>query len=68
MMDTHLASSEYFAGSEYTIADMAIFGWAWRHERHQVDLAAFPNVKRWYQLVLARPAVARALAANVASL
>ena len=59
---------EYFSGSSYSIADMAIFGWAWRHERHQVDLADFPNVKRWFEVVGARPAVQKALADNVAKL
>ena len=59
---------EYFSGSSYSIADMAIYGWAWRHERHQVDLADFPNVKRWFEAVGARPAVQKALADNVAKL
>ena len=36
-------------GRGVSIADFAILGWAWRHERHQVDLADFPNVKRWYE-------------------
>ena len=39
-----------------SIADFAILGWAWRHERHKVDLAEFPNVKRWYETIMARPA------------
>ena len=42
-----------------SIADFAILGWAWRHERHQVDLAEFPNVKRWYETMMARPATRR---------
>ena len=57
VMNRRLAENNYFAGDEYSIADMAIFGWAWRHTRHKVDLGDYPNVKRWYETVLARPAV-----------
>ena len=56
--DRRLALVEYFAGA-ISIADFAIIGWAWRHERHQIDLAEFPNVKRWYEAMMARPAVQR---------
>ncbi len=42
-----------------SIADFAILGWAWRHERHKVDLADFPNVKRWYETMMARPGTKR---------
>lgn len=59
--DRRLAEVEFFAGA-LSIADFAILGWAWRHERHQVDLAEFPNVKRWYETMMARPAVARGFA------
>ena len=52
--DRRLAQVEFFAG-DLSIADFAIVGWAWRHERHQVDLAEFPNVKRWYETMMARP-------------
>ena len=45
-----------------SIADFAILGWAWRHERHKVDLADFPNVKRWYDALMARPGVQRGFA------
>jgi GST-like protein len=58
VMDRRLASHDFFAG-ELSIADFAIVGWAWRHERHKVDLAEFPNVKRWYEAMMARPAVKR---------
>ena len=50
------------AGEEYTIADMSIFPWAARHEWHTVNLADFPNVKRWYDIVNARPAVTKGMA------
>jgi len=56
--DRRLAEVEFFAG-DISIADFAILGWAWRHERHLVDLADFPNVKRWYETMMARPATAR---------
>jgi GSH-dependent disulfide-bond oxidoreductase len=61
VMDWRLASHEYFAGA-LSIADFAILGWAWRHPKHQVDLADFPNVQRWYAALMARPAVMRGFA------
>ena len=61
VMNERLAAHEYFAG-ELSIADFAILGWVWRHPRHQVDLADFPNVKRWYATLMARPGVARGFA------
>jgi GSH-dependent disulfide-bond oxidoreductase len=42
-----------------SIADFAVLGWAWRHERHRVDLTDYPNVKRWYETMMARPATKR---------
>jgi GST-like protein len=58
VMDGRLAGREYFAG-ELSIADFAILGWVWRHPRHKVDLAEFPHVRRWYEALMARPAVRR---------
>lgn len=59
VMDRRLAGRDWFAGDEMSIADMAIVGWAWRHERHRVALADFPNVQRWYEAMMARPGVRR---------
>ena len=61
VMDKRLATHTYFAGA-LSIADFAILGWAWRHQRHLVDLAEYPNVKRWYEAMMARPAVQRGFA------
>ena len=61
VMDKRLANHAFFAG-ELSIADFAILGWVWRHPRHQVDLAQFPNVKRWFDQLMARPAVQRGFA------
>ena len=57
VIDRHLADNEYFAGGEYTIADIAVFPWVHRNNRHQVDLDEFPNVERWYDELWKRPAV-----------
>jgi len=62
VMDTWLSMHRYFGGEVYTIADIAIFSQARRAPKHNVDLAKdFPNVKRWLDVVMARPAVQRGL-------
>jgi GSH-dependent disulfide-bond oxidoreductase len=61
VMDRRLSEAAYFAGDEYTIADMAIFPWLTSYERQGQDLEDYPNVKRWYETMESRPAVARAL-------
>jgi GSH-dependent disulfide-bond oxidoreductase len=58
VLDKRLSAVPFVAG-EVSIADFAILGWAWRHERHQVDLDEFPNVQRWYRIMMARPGTAR---------
>ena len=65
VMDHRLSTHTFFAGDDLSIADFAILGWAWRHERHQVDLADFPHVERWYAMLTARPAVKRGLAVQL---
>ena len=64
VMDKRLAEVAYFAG-EISIADFAILGWAWRHERHKVALTDYPNVKRWYEAMMARPGVKRGFEAKL---
>lgn len=61
VMDRRLGSHEFFAG-QLSIADFAILGWVWRHPRHQVDLSAFVHVQRWYETMMARPAVQKGFA------
>ena len=60
VLDRRLNGRPFVATSEYpSIADFAILGWAWRHERHGVDPAEFPEVRRWYEAMMARPATRR---------
>jgi GST-like protein len=61
VMDRQLEKNTHISGSEYSIADIAIYPWVARHEWHRVDLAAFPCVKRWYDALGMRPAVARGM-------
>jgi GST-like protein len=58
VMDKRLAEVPYFAG-DYGIADMAIYPWTRSHANHGIDLADYPNVKRWHDAIGARPAVQR---------
>ena len=58
VLDRYLADREYL-GPDYSIADMATFPWAARHDWHEVDLTGFPNVLRWYRAIAERPAVQR---------
>ncbi len=61
VLDRRLAEAAYMAG-EYSIADIATYPWIARHEWHKVELAEFPNVKRWYDTIGRRPAVVRGMA------
>ncbi|WP_439548179.1 glutathione S-transferase family protein [Falsiroseomonas sp.] len=60
VLEKRLAGRDYVATEgEPSIADFAILGWAWRHERHEVPFDDLPNVAAWYQRMMARPATAR---------
>ena len=61
VMNTRLADREFLAG-EYSIADMASIGWTMSYKNQGQDLDDFPQLKRWFDAILARPAVERALA------
>ena len=62
VLDTRLGKSANVAGEDYSIADMAIYPWIVPHQRQQQDLDTFPNLKRWFEAVAARPATIAAYA------
>ena len=49
------------ASTAFSIADFATLPWVYRHTWQELDLADFPNVKRWYETLMARPALARGM-------
>ena len=61
VMNTQMQDNRYLAGDDYTVADIATFPWVDRFRRHQVDLAEFPNVKRWHEELWERPAVKKGM-------
>jgi len=61
VLDWRLSESEYLAGSDYSIADIATFPWLRSHRKQGVDLAEYPRVKRWFERIAERPAVKRGL-------
>jgi GSH-dependent disulfide-bond oxidoreductase len=64
VMNGRLADREFLAG-RYSVADVACVGWASRAERFAQPLGDFPNVRRWLETMLARPAVKRGLSVKV---
>jgi len=60
VIDGQLSETEYVAGDDYTIADMAIYPWLASHEKQGQDLEDYPDLKRWYEGMESRPAVSRA--------
>ncbi|MET3790729.1 glutathione S-transferase family protein [Aquamicrobium terrae] len=60
VMDKRLADRDYLAG-DYSIADMAAFPWVRPYRNQGQDLEDFPNLKRWFDTIAARPAVQKAV-------
>ena len=58
-LDERLSKSNYLAGPEYTIADIATFPWIARHEWHDIGLKEYVNLNRWYDEISNRDAVKR---------
>jgi GSH-dependent disulfide-bond oxidoreductase len=71
VLDRRLGESEYVAGPDYTIADMACFPWYGGLARFNqygaaefLDVQSYKNVQRWCDTLLARPAVKRGRMVN----
>ena len=58
ILNTQLSKNAYIC-NEYSIADIAVWPWIARFERHQINLKKYPNVLRWYINISKRSAVIR---------
>ena len=56
-LEARLSQSEYLAGKEYSIADIATWSWIARHKRHDIGLQNFKSLSKWYVSIAKRPAV-----------
>lgn len=61
VLDRQLAQNEHVAGADYSIADMACFPWIQTWKAQEIDIAAFPHLKRWYEQVEQRPGLRRGM-------
>ena len=59
VMDRQLVTHKFIAGSQYSIADISIFPWLRSWQNQGIDWADFPHLKKWFDLIAARPAVVR---------
>ena len=56
-LDERLSVSNFLAGKDYSIADIATFPWIARHDWHDIGLKKFKNLTRWYEEISIRDAV-----------
>jgi GST-like protein len=62
VLNKQLADNAFVAGSEYSIADMAIYPWIVSHKWQSQNLEDFPHVLRWFNHIKDRPATVKAYA------
>lgn len=62
VLNTRLTGRDWLAGAEYSIADIATFPWIASHDWQEIDLDRFPEVRRWFDAIAARPGVQRGMA------
>ena len=58
ILNERLSKSDYIC-EDYSIADIAIWPWVARFERHEIQIDEYPNVLKWYLKILKRPAVVK---------
>ena len=56
-LDEHLSKSDFLAGKNYSIADIAMFPWIARHNWHDIGLNKYKNLSQWYENISERSAV-----------
>ena len=62
VLDAHVADGRVYLAGDYSIADIACFPWVMTHKAQGLTLDDFPQVKRWFATIRARPQVQAGLA------
>ncbi len=62
VLNKHLKNREWLAGEQYSIADIATYGWAAPYSLFGLDIDEYPEVERWLEAIASRPATERAYA------
>jgi GSH-dependent disulfide-bond oxidoreductase len=65
VLNRRLAGRAWIAGADYSIADIACWGWVWFHRMHGQSLEDFPDIRRWFFAMSERPAVQRGKAVGI---
>jgi GSH-dependent disulfide-bond oxidoreductase len=60
VLNKRLAGRDFICGADYSVADMACYPWIAPHKNQQQNLDDFPDLKRWFEAIAARPATVRA--------
>lgn len=58
VLDRRLEGREHICGA-YSIVDMACWPWVVTYKSQQIDLDAFPHLRRWYDALKLRPGLRR---------
>lgn len=61
VLDTQLGKTEYLAGNDYSIADMANWCWTRTASWSGIDTEGLPNLSRWHAAIAARPGAQRGI-------
>ena len=61
VLNRRLEKTPWLGGDHYSIADIACWPWVNTHEKHRIDLAAYPAVNNWFERIRTRPATERAM-------
>lgn len=61
VLDRHLAQRPYFAGADYSMADIAHFGWTHIAQLIGFDFGPYPHLRAWHQRIADRPAVRKGI-------
>lgn len=61
VLDARLENRSFLANEDLSIADFCVLPWVFRHDWQEINLQDFKNVKRWYEMLMSRPALSKGM-------